>query len=179
MEIGQLEGKEIPTLENINNAIILDEIQKAVTCLKNEKAPGFDGITSEMLKCTNAINLSKIEQFFNNVFDPGYYPDAWNNGLIYSIYKSGEKYNLSNYRGITLSNSLGKLFNIMPYKRLPEKVEQNEMATNSQCKFQKNYITSDLYPFQYNKKDTSKAEIIYTPTFLSSKKQTNQFEGRT
>ena len=46
-----------------------------------------------MLKCSNVILLNKIEEFFNNVFDSGYYPDsdAWSNDQIYSIHKSGEK----------------------------------------------------------------------------------------
>ena len=48
-----------------------------------------------MLKCSNVILLNKIEEFFNNVFDSGYYPDsdAWSNDQIYSIHKSGEKCN--------------------------------------------------------------------------------------
>lgn len=91
--MGQLEGKEISTLKNSNNTITLHKIQKTVTCLKNEEAPVLDSITNEMLKCSNVILLSKLEELFNNNFDLSYYADAWNNGLIYSIYKSQVRFN--------------------------------------------------------------------------------------
>ena len=42
--------------------------------------------------------LSKIEELL--IFESGCHSDAWNNGLIYSIYKSREKCNPNNYRGI-------------------------------------------------------------------------------
>ena len=38
-----------------------------------------DSITNEMLRFSNVILLSKLEELFKNVFDSSCYPDAWNN----------------------------------------------------------------------------------------------------
>ena len=60
-------------------------------------APWLDSVTIEMLQWSNIIILSRIEKLYNNV----YYPDAWINTLIQSIYISGGKYNTNSYRAVT------------------------------------------------------------------------------
>lgn len=75
----------IRILENIYTTITSDEIQKAVKYLKNKKAPGLDGIKNEMSKCFNVILLVKIEELLNNFLNSSYYPDAWNNVIMYSV----------------------------------------------------------------------------------------------
>ena len=40
-----------------------------------------------------------------------YYSSSWNKGLICLVHKSSKEYNPNDYRGITLSNCLGKLIN--------------------------------------------------------------------
>ena len=74
--------------------------------LKQYKATVMDSLTSEMLKCSNYNLLNKVKKLFNHVLDSGYYLENWNHGMTYTIYKSGPKYNPSNYRGITLTSCL-------------------------------------------------------------------------
>ena len=74
--------------------------------LKQYKATVMDSLTSETLKCSNYNLLNKVKKRFNHVLDSGYYLENWNHGMIYTIYKSGPKYNPSNYRGITLTSCL-------------------------------------------------------------------------
>ena len=66
-----------------------------------------------MIKCSNNVLLSKITKLFNLILDSGHYPETWNHGLIYSIHKNGSKKDPPNYRGITLLNSLGKVFSLL------------------------------------------------------------------
>ena len=44
-----------------------------------------------MIKCSNNALLSIITKLFNLILDSGYYPEAWNHGLIDSIHKNGSK----------------------------------------------------------------------------------------
>ena len=67
-----------------------------------------DSLTSEMLKCSNYNLLNEPKNLFNLVSDYGYYPKNWNHGMIYTIYKSGPKYDPSN-NGITLTSGLKTL----------------------------------------------------------------------
>ena len=66
-----------------------------------------------MLKCSNYNLLKELKKLFNLVLDSGYYPENWNYGVIYTIYKLGPKYGPSNYRGITLTSCLRKLFSTL------------------------------------------------------------------
>jgi sorting nexin-29 len=50
-------------------------------------------------------------------------PEEWKLGIIYPIYKKGDKMQCDNYGGITLLNVAYKIFIALIHKRLSEKVE--------------------------------------------------------
>ena len=77
-----------------------------------------------MVKCSGDLMLVKLGKLFNKTFKTGCYTNSWNEGLIFSIHKSGEKENLNNYRGITLSNSFDKLLNTKLYHKITTKLAQ-------------------------------------------------------
>jgi hypothetical protein len=53
-------------------------------------------------------------QGVNNCFTMGYYPENWTHGYITPIHKGNDPSDPNNYRGITITNSLGKLFMSSP-----------------------------------------------------------------
>ena len=77
-------------LENLNRPIDTEEIQEAINKLKNGKAPGIDNINSELIKAAKGTLLLEIKELFNKILDSAHYPEIWNHGLIYSIYKNGD-----------------------------------------------------------------------------------------
>ena len=77
-----------------------------------------------MLKCSNYNLLNELKKLFNLVLDSGYYPGKWNHGIIYTIYKSGPKDELSNCCEITLAICLGKLFSTFLHVRIENGVEK-------------------------------------------------------
>ena len=97
-----------------------------------------------MIKCSGWNMIEDLQTLFKNIMESAYYPTPWNQGLICSIYKSGEKENPNNYRGITLSNYLGKLFNTILYNRPQNELQKkNIFLSPSQAGFQKDHRTSD------------------------------------
>ena len=90
-----------------------------------------------MLKCSNYNLLNELKKLFNLVLDSGYYPDIWNHGMIYTIYKSGPKYDPSNYHGITLTSCLGKLFSTLLHVRIENEVVKKKLLPQSQAGFRK------------------------------------------
>ena len=53
------------SLKKINNKITEKEVKNAIAKLKNKKAPGFDGITNEMIKASHSVT-----KYFNITFQP-------------------------------------------------------------------------------------------------------------
>jgi hypothetical protein len=54
--------------------------------------------------------INPLCKLFNNILSTGKFPVIWAKGIIVPIFKSGEKCNPSNYRGITIGSCIGKLF---------------------------------------------------------------------
>jgi len=88
------------------------EIRSTVLSMKNNKAPGPDGIPFEFYKaifCNSEKynNITKaqkcLEIIFNKIWN-GYFPHNWNSAAIVSIPKKGDLSNCNNYRGISLIN---------------------------------------------------------------------------
>ena len=64
-----------------------------------------------MLKTGETLLLPYIHRLFNTVLQLGIYPKEWKKRYINPIFKTGERFDPSNYRGITIMSCLGKLFN--------------------------------------------------------------------
>ena len=85
-----------------------------------------------------------LHKIFNNVFKEGTFPSQWNSGLIIPIYKNkGDSNSPSNYRGITLSSCLGKLFTSILQTRYYNFLENNNKLNKEQFGFRKNSRTTD------------------------------------
>ena len=100
-----------------NNADILGqpittkEIHEQISKLNLKKASGMDCILNEMMKHGRYYLMPSLEKLFNDILDSGTIPTHWNKGVITPIYKrKGDKRSPANYRGITLTSCLGKLF---------------------------------------------------------------------
>ena len=133
--------------------------------LKDSKGlKGIDCISSEIIKCSNYALLRKITKLFNLILHSGYYPETWNHGLIHSIHKNASKMDPSNYRGITLFSSLGKIFSSLIYNRIENEIEKKDILSPFQSGFRKNYRSTDhiFTLFSLIKKALNKRKYLYT-----------------
>ena len=140
--IEQLEKEEGDP--NLDKEITRDEIIKAINSLKNGKASGNDGIVPEMIKECKDILIQPIQKIFNDIFNEGTFPKSWKLGEITSIYKKqGSKFEASNYRGITVTSTLSKLFCKILNNRLESHSSNNGIIPVEQIGFAKNMRTTD------------------------------------
>ena len=130
-------------IDDLDKEISSIELQKAALSLKNNKASGFDGISNEMIKHSLPILGGLLHKLFNLILKNEKFPKHWNDGFIIPIFKSGSIVDPANYRGITISNCLGKLLTKILNKRLTTLLTENGLLTNCQIGFLPKHRTSD------------------------------------
>lgn len=127
----------------LDNRISSKEIINAIASLKNNKASSFDQILNEMLKFGQTYIIDPLCKLFNNILSTGKFPVVWAKGIIVPIFKSGEKCNPSNYRGITIGSCIGKLFLKILNNRLDNFLTMHNIICPEQIGFSKGSRTSD------------------------------------
>ena len=97
------------------------EVKEAIKELKKKKACGADCIYNEHLIYGGDLLYEKLANFYTAMFNYGYIPCSMKEGIIITLHKGGKKSKTdpNNYRAITLSSAILKLFE----KLLLEKVK--------------------------------------------------------
>ena len=99
--------------------IRLTEVKVAIKQLKNHKAPGFDGISPEMLKADEIQTPIVMKDLFNHIWQDEITPDVWKQeGIMIKVPKKGDLRDCSNWRGITLSSTCMKVFSKVILNRI-------------------------------------------------------------
>ena len=143
--IEELKRKQQSLLQynELDNPFTESEIRNGIKKLKNKKAAGTDRIRNEMLKSGGHLLMTSLKRLFNLILDAGMFPDCWSMGLITPIFKSGEKSNPTNYRGICVTSCLGKLFTALLNNRLQNLTKNKNLLHPSQIGFIEGFRTSD------------------------------------
>ena len=106
----------VETCDNIDMWLFsVEEIDRLMRShLKCCKAASLDNIMSEHILYAHPVLTLHLSTLFNLVLKHGYVPSAFGTGLIVPLVKdrSGPIDKLSNYRGITLSPVISKLFEV-------------------------------------------------------------------
>ena len=121
----------------LNQQITEHEVIRVLQAAKKGKAYGYDGVPVDVLK--NGNTLHTLHRFFNYCFSNGVVPELWKYGIINPVSKAGAKDNRVplNYRGITLTSSVYKLFCSVLYNRIAEWAEANDVIADEQNGFRK------------------------------------------
>lgn len=87
--------------------------------------------------------LPGIAKLFNLVLETSCFPHMWNTTFQVPLYKSGDPLDCNNYRGISITSCLGKLFNSILCQRVNSFLDENDKMSKLQAVFRKNHSTSD------------------------------------
>ena len=90
----------------------------AIRNLRLGKAPGLDGVVSELIKFGGEKMESSLVLLFRLMFEIEQFPLDWIRGIISPIHKDGDERVPENYRGITLLSIVGKLYSSILAKRI-------------------------------------------------------------
>lgn len=127
----------------LNAEFNVDEILQAISKLGKNKSPGNDGLSTEFYTYTKNEITPILCCLFNKIFQFGSFPISWGESIICPIHKSGPKNDPNNYRGISLTTSLYKIFSIVLNSRLYSWAESNNKIDEAQAGFRRGYSAID------------------------------------
>ena len=95
----------------------LDGIHRSIADFKNGKAFGIDQLSAEVLKISPLAIIPYLQKLINQTFSQGEFPDCLKIAKIISLFKSGSKTDVDNYRSISLLPVLSKVLEELMYNR--------------------------------------------------------------
>ena len=128
---------------DLNKPIIESEVRKSIMRLNSNKTPGPDGLCIELFKYTLEYVLEYLTSLFNNIFTSGIVPESWGYSIVCPILKKGSTADPNNFRGVSLINSMCKIFTGILTNRLNEWTEKYNVIHESQAGFRSKYSTID------------------------------------
>ena len=137
-----------PTLSHVIDALDAEirpaEVKIALLDMKNNKAPGWDGLPMEFYKYAPMLLGPILARLFSFLYEKVLYPQTWALSIIQPIFKKkGSPNDPDNWRGITLLPSIAKIYTKILCSRLRGWVLENKLICENQAGFRPGYSTID------------------------------------
>ena len=120
---------DVPTLE---------EVEQAVSLLKNNRTPSSDNIPEELLKHGGEKLAKVMHEIVFETWNKEAMPDEWLEGVIVPLHKKGDKLVRENFRRIALLNAAYKVYARVLYNRLQPHAET--ILGECRCGFRRSRI---------------------------------------
>jgi hypothetical protein len=137
----------------------------SVTCILDNltkgKAAGGTGITAELISRASSQLAPLVLQLFTGVWESGLCPTSWTQALIHPVFKKGNKTEISNYRPISLTETLRKAFE---RSLLPALTDSLEPLSIYQGGFRKKRSTIDQVACLHDAIQLRKVKLRKWPT---------------
>jgi hypothetical protein len=114
-----------------------DEVARNIGNFTASASVGSDGISVKMLQMSEKAIAAPLCNIFNCSIAAGYFPSAWKTGIVVPVYKKGDRYNMSNYRPITILPIISRLFERIVIKSLSSYLDKHHVIANNQHGFRK------------------------------------------
>jgi hypothetical protein len=124
-----------------NVCIDVEIVDRCIRKMKLGRAAGWDEIDVEHLLYAHPILVTLLSTMFNAIVSSGYVPQLLCRGIIIPLIKDkyGHSSDINNYRGITLSSAIAKLFEMCLMEVFTDHLYSSEL----QFGFKKNLSCSD------------------------------------
>ena len=90
-------------IRETEDRISFKELQEALKTAKNAKAPGEDGIPTELYKYASGEYKRKLLEFLNRMYQEEKVLEEFKTAIVIPLFKKGDMSNLKNFRGISKS----------------------------------------------------------------------------
>lgn len=133
-----------PKIENefLDTLFSLKELEAVLQKCKNNKAPGIDRTPYEFFKYSPVTFQKMLLQFYNDLYQSGKMVTSFKETIIFPLYKKGSIKEVSSYRGISLLNTISKIYSGLILNRLTKWAEDG-ILKEFQAGFRRDYSTID------------------------------------
>ena len=128
---------------NLMKPISTEEVIRAIQNTKKGKAVGLDSIPNEFFKESKEVITLPLVKLFNTMLTIQQTPPDWGSERLTLLHKKGDRRILDNYRGISISSNIGKLFGRILEKRLSRILEDKQILSEMQNGFRPGRGTCD------------------------------------
>ena len=122
--------------------ITSDMVKYQITKSKRGAAGGPDGIPMEAISIAKDILAGPLEGLYNLVIQTGSVPKCFRTARVKMLYKKGEKSDMLNYRPLSMSNHVGKVWERLVNERLMDHFETNKIFSEGQHGFRRSRGTT-------------------------------------
>lgn len=127
------------------------EVGRIVKGLKTLSAPGWDKITTTLIKKFINLIAEPISFICNMSFETGKFPAAFKKAVVCPIFKAGDKKNPTNYRPISLLSTISKILEKLVKIRVTRYLEKEQLLSKNQFGFRDGRSTEDAVLMLTNK----------------------------
>ena len=114
-----------------------------VEILKYKKPVGIDGVSAEVLEISLPVTLFILIDYLNPFLSRGRFPKCLNDAIVYPLLKSGDIFNINNYRSISILSAISKVFWKNMYERLYSFFDKKNTFYLKQFSFRKKRSIND------------------------------------
>ena len=122
-----------PTMPDIN--VSLEGVYNLLLNINTHKTCGPDQIHGRVLKETADIISPFLRTLFQSSLDSQVIPDDWRSANVTPLFKQGDKQQPSNYRPISLTSIVSKLFEQIINSNIMQHLEVNNILSDHQYDF--------------------------------------------
>ena len=150
-----------------------DKIVEAISEIKLDSAPGPDGIPAILLKrCATSLCVP-IYLLWSESMSSGIVPSFYKAGFVSPLFKKGSRCEPSNYRPVTLTSHIVKVYERVVRKHMVHYLETNNLLTDKQhglrsnrsCLTQMLDHFDDIYEGFTRGEDTDSIYLDYAKAF--------------
>lgn len=147
---------------NMEQEISEAEVTSAIKKIKNNKAPGADGVQGEILKMVWANNKEALTQVLNNCLRDQTFPEEWRVASLRIILKDSKKdrSKLNSYRPIALLPVAAKVFERILIGRIARCYKEMGLESSKQFGFKPGCSTEDALIAFKKGLDTDKKYVV-------------------
>lgn len=120
-----------------NDEVTAREVEAAIKSLKNNKAIGPGGVPNELLKHGPKVLFELLAYIFTLFYQEQDLPQEWTEAYMSNIYKKGDRKDCNNYRGLSVVNSISRVYGRLIRDKIEKEMrdieEQNGFRAGRSC----------------------------------------------